>query len=260
MIKQWIERRTDHERWGLHVGILLMPIFLSVLRADADLSHTIPDQASLLGWFFIKKLFVWGSFFSLAFLISKVTTRQLFIRRVNFFRTVFYAFCWSLLLRFFLAIVMMILLFVSAHWLKPCQISGYANQYSVHMLKIIFHDRYVQHPIEAMTIMSVISCVFGVNEELWRAGMFAGLSQLYPQIFSGRWGTFGMIVLVGMVFAMAHLYQGAIGIGLTFMIGVGLGAILLYRKSYWEAAITHSLIDVTSFLMIFWIMLPKHAA
>lgn len=258
MVKKWIESRTAHERWGLHVGILLIPIFYCVMRDDLDMARLMPDSFLKLGYFVVQRLCLVAIFFGLAFLISEVAAEELYIRRVKVFRTGLIALGWSLLLRIPIYVALFIPLFTSIFLFKTHLLESYAHRYGMHMYKIFFHERYVQYPFEAATILITASCMAGLAEELWRAGMFAGLSRLYPRLFSGRWGSFGMIVSVAVVFACAHVYQGAIGIGMTFLLGIGLGCVLLYRKSFWEAAITHALFDAASFLMFLGLMVTHH--
>ena len=57
------------------------------------------------------------------------------------------------------------------------------------------------------------------------------------------------IALVALIFGLAHLPQGVGGVGVTLVLGLGLGAIMLWHRSIWEAVLAHGCFDASSFVM-----------
>ena len=110
-------------------------------------------------------------------------------------------------------------------------------------------------PIYYWLMLTLVSFIMaGLREELWRSGMFAALAALYPKGF-GRWpGKLAAIAFVALIFGLGHLPQGAAGVGVTLVLGLGLGAIMLGHRSIWEAVVAHGSLDATSFVLLHWLV------
>jgi membrane protease YdiL (CAAX protease family) len=92
--------------------------------------------------------------------------------------------------------------------------------------------------------------VAGLREELWRAVVFAGLLRWRPRWNESVRGRLLMISLAAVIFGFGHLPQGWAGVGLTAMLGAGLGAILLFHRSLWMAVLAHGFFDAASFIFL----------
>lgn len=108
-----------------------------------------------------------------------------------------------------------------------------------------------EDPLYRLVMATYISfIVAGLREELWRAGMLAlGISLLRSPL-SPRVATLLAILGSSLIFGLGHLYQGGLAVGITAIIGVILGYIMLYHRSIWPAVIAHGCFDALSFLML----------
>ncbi len=100
----------------------------------------------------------------------------------------------------------------------------------------------------SLTLVSFI--VAGLREELWRAVVLTGLLRLMPAWQSTVRGRLAVVGVAAVIFGFGHLPQGWSGVVLTGTLGVGLGAILLFHRSLWIAALAHGFFDATSFALI----------
>ena len=57
--------------------------------------------------------------------------------------------------------------------------------------------------------------------------------------------------LTAVVFGLGHVSQGWGGVVLTTILGLGLGLILVWRRSFWEAVLAHGFFDATTFALMF---------
>ena len=100
-----------------------------------------------------------------------------------------------------------------------------------------------------LTLLSFV--VAGLREELWRAGMLAGCQALFPAQFATWRGRVMAVGIVGLLFGLGHTTQGFAGVAVTTLLGVGLGTIMLWRRSIWEAVIAHGFFDAATFLFLY---------
>lgn len=112
----------------------------------------------------------------------------------------------------------------------------------------------LRDPVYLVLMMTLVSFVLaGLREELWRAGMIALLGRAWPGGFGGRWGPWLAVLPVALLFGLAHSPQGIVGVLATTLLGVGLGAILLYHRSLWEAVLAHGFFNATTFAILPWL-------
>jgi membrane protease YdiL (CAAX protease family) len=90
------------------------------------------------------------------------------------------------------------------------------------------------------------SAAFG-EELLFRGFIFDRLDQL-----TGRRGIWGVVLLQGLVFGVAHAYLGASGAILAGVLGVVLGGVFVRAgRNLWPCFLVHGLIDSTSMTAVF---------
>lgn len=101
------------------------------------------------------------------------------------------------------------------------------------------------------TMLSLFSfAVAGFGEELWRGATMRGLLQIAPRTLPPLVKNVIVVIISAVVFGIGHLYQGVIGVLITTVLGLALGALTLYHRSIWPSVIAHGCFDAASFLMV----------
>ena len=59
------------------------------------------------------------------------------------------------------------------------------------------------------------------------------------------------VMIAAVVFGLGHLPQDWIAVGMIGLLGVGLGLILVFHRSLWDAVIAHGFFDAASFAMLY---------
>ncbi len=103
-----------------------------------------------------------------------------------------------------------------------------------------------------LTLTLVSFVVAGLREELWRSAFLAGARGLWPRRFTSRKGQFMAAAMAAVIFGLGHAPQGPIAVCLTALLGLGLGAIMIYHQSIWPAVIAHGMFDATSLAALPW--------
>jgi membrane protease YdiL (CAAX protease family) len=83
--------------------------------------------------------------------------------------------------------------------------------------------------------------------------MLAGMRAIFPQKLQNRSGEFLAVCIVAVLFGLGHTMQGWTGVALTTLLGVGLGTIMIWRRSIWEAVIAHGFFDASTFALLYFI-------
>ena len=109
----------------------------------------------------------------------------------------------------------------------------------------------LRDPVYLLLTLTLVSFVVaGLREELWRAGMMTAFTALLPARWRNRWGQAAAITFAAVIFGLGHLPQGAAGVVLTGVLGLGLGWIMTFHRSLWVAVLAHGFFDATSFIGI----------
>lgn len=109
----------------------------------------------------------------------------------------------------------------------------------------------VQNPLYLLLLTTFISFgVAGLCEELWRAGTLVALLKLLPQGWTERLRLCCALLASSALFGVGHILQGPISIGLTALLGVVLGGIMLRHNSIWPAVMAHGFFNAASFVML----------
>lgn len=112
----------------------------------------------------------------------------------------------------------------------------------------------LEDPVYFALMLTLVSFVLaGLREELWRAGMVALLGRVMPRWFGGRRGAWLALLPVALLFGLAHAPQGPFGVAATTVLGLGLGAVMLFHRSLWDAVLAHGFFNATTFLMLPWL-------
>jgi membrane protease YdiL (CAAX protease family) len=95
------------------------------------------------------------------------------------------------------------------------------------------------------------SAAFG-EEMLCRGFLMHSLHDLFGRGRNSRLSWALALLLSSAAFGAAHAYQGAAGMILTGLIGLGFGLVYFASKrNLWPAILTHGLFDTLSFLVVF---------
>lgn len=158
---------------------------------------------------------------------------------------------YSILLRIGLAFLMMTLVFGEAlmRWSQGQPLDSVRGLRP--QIENLIDPTGLRNPLYLFLATTLVSFVVaGLREELWRAALFAGMERWKDGILTHRWGRPGVILLAAVAFGLGHLPQGWGGVFLTGILGIGLGWILLHRRSLWVAVLAHGFFDAASFLML----------
>lgn len=236
----------ERARWGLLLAILCWPILLSVIVAVTGHQAGLPHNIGQLIRFLFLEFLLWGSVFVVGFYLSGITASQLRLKTRHPLRTIGFGLLWF----FGIRISTTLILWVASRWLDHAELWSSEEKLAF----FIDAKNITLHLTFSIIVFGIASLIGGFTEELWRAGMLAGMKVLFPKL-----GVFPAILLVSILFGSAHLYQGFFGMGNATLLGILLGLILVYRNSYWEAAIPHTLFDALAFGVAITIMLNAHS-
>ena len=92
--------------------------------------------------------------------------------------------------------------------------------------------------------------VAGLGEELWRGATMRALLEIAPRALSPLVKSGVVVIVSSVVFGVGHLYQGVIGVLITTVLGLALGALTLHHRAIWPSVIAHGCFDATTFLMV----------
>ena len=243
----------SRSRWWTHLALLTCyPIALGVIgffsRAGSNQPLLPTDPAALVS-VMVFELLLFTVVFGAAWGASRASAEELLLRWRGGVRPVIRGLLYSIGLRLGIAIIAISM----AGVLAAAGVSRSALQNLQPSTEELVNARVlVDNPLYLWLNLTLVSFVVGgVREELWRAGMFAGLAALFPRSFQNFRGKIAAAAFVGVVFGLGHLPQGWGGVLMTGILGLGLGVIMLWHRSMWEAAFAHGLFDATSFVFLY---------
>ena len=242
-------------RWWVHFLILAsFPLSVGLRGLGHTKSAATPLLPSSVGGLLLVSAIELGTFgliFGLAWAASRATPGQLLLPWRRGARPLWLGLLYSVALRL---VIMGFLIFGIIVWLvlsRNAQTAG-LNQLRPKTEQLINASSLVGHPLYLILTLTLVSFVVaGLREELWRAGMFAGMRGLFPKSFARLPGRIGAVVLVALVFGLGHTVQGWGAVALTALLGGGLGAIMLWHESIWEATLAHGFFDASTFAFMF---------
>jgi membrane protease YdiL (CAAX protease family) len=194
------------------------------------------------------EMLMFSAMVGLALLFSKATWRQMLMNWKQGWTTLAYGAFYSVVLRLGIALLTLLLL---APILLNSKDTKAIEEFRPKTENLI-DAKALEDPIYLALTLTVISFVVaGFREELWRAGVLAGLRGAAPEFFSTRKGQYAAAVIAAVIFGLGHLPQGYGGAIMTGALGLGLGIIMVRHQSIWEAALAHGFFNATSFALIF---------
>ncbi len=232
-------------------GYLLVGVFVW-LSSSRHQGRLLPGNSVGLLHGICMELAVFSLVFALALRFSRASPQALLLPWRGGWRPILLGFGYSVVLRIVIAIGIFFLFFLLV--LAGGTPDGIAESMRP-KIEVLFDPKSLTNdPVYYWLMLTVVSFVMaGLREELWRSGMFAALAALFPTEL-GRWpGKFAAIALVALIFGLGHLPQGLGGVGVTMALGLGLGTIMLWHRSIWEAVFAHGCLDAASFVLFHWL-------
>lgn len=242
--------------WVIHLILLaLYPLSIGIISAkysDPSAGAAIPSDPWQLVLMTVEQLGLFFVIFALAWVASRATADDLMIRWRGGWHPWWRGLVYSVGLRFMILILAVIaVLFCVAvlRWDKDA-----LQQLRPQIENVVDPKALAADPFLLVLNLTLVSFVLaGFREELWRAGMLAALATLFPRFYKTIWGKGAAVLLVAIVFGLGHLPQGWGGVVLTGVLGVGLGVIMVFHHSIWDAVLAHGFFNATSFMALYFI-------
>jgi len=243
---------ASRARWCLHLAILLAyPLGLGALSwaGGEPEGPALPTTRGGLLLVAGVELLVFAAVFGAAWLASRADGRDLRLAWRGGLRPVLWGVVLSVALRVAAAAALFAVMLVAVlgGWASLDALAGLAPR-TERMLDVgVLVDDGVYF---ALTVTLVSFVLAGLREELWRAGVLAGFARIWPEGLGTTTGQVVAAALAAVVFGIGHLTQGWGGVALTGAVGLGLGLVIVWRRSIWEAVLAHGFFDATSLVLL----------
>jgi membrane protease YdiL (CAAX protease family) len=194
------------------------------------------------GW----QMLLFAAVFAGAWLAGRPSLPELYCVQKIQILTLVFGFAWSLVLR--AGILVIALLVAGISMLLHSGIGADSLQQLRPKIENLFDPKALSNPNFVLLCTTWVSFVVaGLREELWRAGVIASLRALFPAEWPGRrWEWLAVAIAAG-IFGLGHLTQGWGAVALTGLLGLGLGGIMVLRRSLPEAVLAHGFFDALTF-------------
>jgi len=251
-------------RWR-HVVALVLLVTYILFPALLGLSHEgakeaiLPSDVRGVLVLCAIELFLFSAVFGLAWAFARFRRTDLLLAWTGGWRTWPRSVGWSIALR--IGVGGMLAAFIALAHL----VSGESIQQLQSMrpkVEAMVDAEALRDPLYLALMLTLVSFVLaGLREELWRIGMVFLLGRILPGLFGGRWGPWLALVPVALLFGLGHTAQGWAGVAATTALGLGLGAIMLYHRSTWDAVLAHGFFNATTFALLPWLadLIPRLA-
>jgi len=245
-------------RWVLHLCILgAYPLVIGGLAffGEAGNQPALSDTVPGVLWVSAIELSIFAAVFGLAWGCSRADKSSLYLAELFRWRMIPYGLGYSVALRIAIAIVAAVIAgaLIAMRVLSTDQLQDFvaANRPDVEALVDV--DALRQNPLYMIVNATLISFVVaGFREELWRAGLLAGLAALWPGRFSGVRGQILGVGIAAVIFGLGHATQGMLAVFLTGALGFLLGGIMVLHRSLWPAVLAHGFFNATTFVVLPW--------
>lgn len=247
-------------RWWAHVlllaGYVLGIGLMSQMQEEGPGKEAaLPGEVGTLLKFCFGELAVFGTIFVVACLFTRPNARELFLKWKDGFKAVLWGVAYSVILRVAIALVLFAVIFPVAVYERATKGDKADVKKTMEGLRpdvsAVVAPEALEQPAYLLVMMTFVSFVVaGLREELWRAGMIAGLAGLSPKLFAGKRGQIFAVMIAAIIFGLGHFAQGIGGVFLTGALGIGLGLIIVRHQSIWQATLAHGFFDATSFALL----------
>jgi membrane protease YdiL (CAAX protease family) len=248
-------------RWLVHLLLIAsFPIAVGVLgvghggtndRAPA-LSHTATGLLVTC----LVQIVVFGLFFLLAWVASKASFQDLLMRWPGF-RALPLGIAYSVGLRVGIGMLGLLVagILVAGGVFTTQDLEKFTQANAPNVAAVVDVEALRHDPVYLVLCLTLASFVMGgLREELWRVAFLAGCRHLWPNRFTSISGQMLAVIFAAVLFGMGHIVQGPVAASMAGLLGVGLGAIMVFHRSIWPAVIAHGFFDATSLALIPWAM------
>ena len=254
-----IARSVSQTRWWIHLALLASyPLAIGLMSfyaagtieepeaaLSADPLVLIKQITTQLGFFFLL--------FGAAWLASRATGKQLLLGWKGGIGPVWRGLAYSVGLRVAIGVLAL------GAALIGMLMGGFDHETLQELRpkveRTIDMEAIKESPLYLFINVTLVSFIFaGLREELWRAGVLAGLAALFPRLFKSALGKLTAVAIVAVIFGLGHFSQGWGGVALTTALGLGLGAIMIFHGSIWDAVLAHGFFNASSFVLIYLLM------
>ena len=232
--------------YPLIIGLLSGTAAESATEPMAALSADPIELLQIIG----TQLAIFFLLFTIAWAISRAKPEQFMLNWNQGWKPIWRGFLYSVGLRLSIGGLFIILLLAGA-------LLGGIDEQAIDDIRpkvehTIDTEALEQSPLYLFLNVTLVSFVFaGLREELWRVGVLASLQALFPRLFQSILGKLGAITIVAIIFGLGHLSQGWGGVAITTILGIGLGAIMVFHRSLWDAVLAHGFFNASSFILMY---------
>lgn len=242
-------------RWAVHLVIMAaLPVLVGLLGAARSgdrpaLPPTVKGVLIVCG----LELAVFAVIYLLAWLASRATKDDLLLRWRPGFWVLPLGAAYSVAIRIATGVVMAFIgaVIIMTGMTSEAKLQQFTETHRPKVEVLIDLDAMAHNPVYFWLNVTLVSMVVaGLREELWRSAFLAGLRSMWPKAFGGTGGGLLAAAIASLFFGVAHFPQGVLAVGLTAILGFGLGAIMVLHRSIWPAVLAHGFFDATSFALI----------
>jgi membrane protease YdiL (CAAX protease family) len=245
-------------RWWIHLWLIGgYPILIMTLSWGGHAPHHPALTSSPRGLLIVcaVELALFALVFALAWIASRASGEELLLPWRPGWLVVPLGVAYSVAIRFAVVVVVVVVVGILAtiRVLTPQDLQESMTSNRPDVERIVDVSAMRNDPVYFwLTITLVSFVVAGVREEMWRAGTLAAMRALWPETFGPRAGQLAAVSLLAIVFGAAHLEMGMFAAGVAGLLGLLLGAIMVWHRSIWPAVIAHGLFDATSMALLPW--------
>jgi membrane protease YdiL (CAAX protease family) len=199
------------------------------------------------------ELGVFGVVFTAAWLASRARARELYLSERMRWWIVPLSLAYSVGLRVAVGMIVAVIagVLIAAQVVTMEQIRDFVTNNRPDVEALVDVEALRQNTAYLVLNATLVSFVVaGLREELWRAGVLAGLRALWPGRFSSLNGQLLGVTIAAVIFGLGHWAQGGLGVLLTGALGFFLGLIMVVHKSIWPAVLAHGAFNATTFIAL----------
>lgn len=250
--------RVSRARWWVHLLLLAAyPLVLGAvgfIQTRASTQPMLPRDSAGLLFVAAFELVLFGVVFGVAWSCSRVSSAQLHLPWRGGLWPILRGFGYAIGLRLLIAMILFFVIVIALLFglVDLPSLQSIMEENGPKVEKLVDPDALAADPIYLTLNLTLISFVVaGLREELWRAGVIAGLIALFPKRFSSVPGRVAAVTIAAIIFGIGHLPQGMMAVGMIGILGFGLGLILVFHRSLWDAVLAHGFFNAASFGMMY---------
>ncbi len=241
--------------WAHFLLILPLPLLAGLVGTTRHASHraALSDNWKGLLVTCAVEILIFAAILAVALWLSRTTRDHLMLRLRHPWRALFLGAGYSVALRVGLLVIAALVagLLIATHVITPRSLEEFSTANRPDVESLVNIGALKNDPAYYWLTLTLVSFgVAGLREELWRAASISVLGRLWPRVFGGTAGPYGAVVLTAVIFGLGHTAQGVLAMALTAVLGLMLGAIMVFHRSLWPAVIAHGCFDATTFALL----------